>query len=55
MQSFFIYGRASKGDFTVDIVRKIEEYAACQSDRIAFRSRTGEISYGAEVKDSAKI
>ncbi len=30
----------------MDVLRKIEEYAACQSERIAFRSRAGEISYG---------
>jgi D-alanine--poly(phosphoribitol) ligase subunit 1 len=45
----------SKGELTVDILRKIEEYAACQGERTAFRSRTGEISYGELWERSGRL
>lgn len=35
-----------KGEETVDILKKIEGYAGSQSERPAFKSRAGEISYG---------
>ncbi len=45
----------SKGELTVDILRKIEEYAVCQGERTAFRSRTGEISYGELWERSGRL
>ncbi|MBR2619617.1 MAG: AMP-binding protein [Firmicutes bacterium] len=39
----------------MDILRKIEEYAACQGERTAFRSRTGEISYGELWERSGRL
>ncbi|MBR4092035.1 MAG: AMP-binding protein, partial [Mogibacterium sp.] len=39
----------------MDILRKIEEYAACQSERTAFRSRAGEISYGELWERSGRL
>lgn len=39
----------------MDILRKIEEYALCQSGRAAFRSRAGEISYGELWERSGRL
>jgi D-alanine--poly(phosphoribitol) ligase subunit 1 len=39
----------------MDILRKIEEYAIAQSERTAFRSRNGEISYGELWEKSGRL
>ena len=39
----------------MDILRKIEEYAIAQSERTAFRSRNGEISYGELWERSGRL
>ena len=39
----------------MDILRKIEEYATAQSERTAFRSRNGEISYGELWERSGRL
>ena len=39
----------------MEILRKIEEYAVCQGERTAFRSRAGEISYGELWERSGRL